>query len=1129
MKRIYILFLLLSAALQAQTYTMQDGSFTTCSGTFYDSGGAAGAYSSNETHQITFCPGTAGNYIQLNFSVFDVEASPFDTMTIYQGPNTSGAIIGTYGGAASPISSCGSGIVASSDPSGCLTIRFVSDNAVEYTGWAATISCTTTPGGSAPTGPPNAVCSGANPFCANAGPLEFPNISNADCVQDAPSVITSNTCLGSVPNPAWYYLEIDNSGNLVLEIKQTTGPGGTGTGLDVDYAIWGPYSSASSACNSFTLGNVVSCSYSVAAIETATIPAAVTGQVYMVLITNFNGAAGYITMTQTNSGVAGAGSTDCTIVCPVAVGTNPTCGGSNGFITISGLDPSTAYTVTYSDDTVPMSVSLTSNASGQVVINGLNAGNYTNILTSFPGCNAAPSSVTLVTGSPPVFNSVTGSSPICAGGNAVFTITGSPNSIVSYKIGSGAIQTVTLNASGTGTVTVSAVTSDTTMTITQISNPATGCTTPVIASKVITVNQLPTASITYSGSPFCTATGATSPVTITGTGAFSGGTFSAPSGLTINASTGAITPSTSTPGNYIVTYTIPASGGCPAVTTTTSVTVTARTTASISYPATSYCTSAPPQPVTLTGTGAYTTGTFSSSPVGLAINSATGTFTPSASSPGTYTVSYVIPAAGGCGNVFAFASSIVIANSATASITYPSDTFCTSQGAQSVTLTGTGAYIGGSYSSAPAGLTIESLSGTIMPSSSLAGNYTVTYTLSAIGSCPPVVVTTSVTIVVSPTVSVAYPANSFCTSAGVQAAILSGTGVFTGGAFTATPAGLTIDSASGNITPSTSAPGNYSVTYTVPSGGPCPPVLAVVPISITAGVTASISYGAASYCKGVAPAPATLTGTGIFTGGVYSASPAGLFINVSTGTIAPSLSTAGTYTVTYAVSGGAGCSPVSALATVTIIDGSTASIGYSSPSFCIASANQNATIGGTGTFTGGTFSSSPAGLVIDSATGMISPSASAIGNYTVTYTIPGVGSCGPVTATSSVAIVSSSTASVSYSSAAFCITDGTQSPNLTGTGSYSGGTYSATPAGLAIDPSTGLITPASSTAGNYTVNYTLAASGACPAVTASTALQIAEPATVTLSYPIIKYCTTAIPKSPILNGTGTYLGGTFSA
>jgi hypothetical protein len=622
MVKIYLfVFLLACSILHSQTYPMQDGSFTTCSGTFYDSGGSGASYSQNESHQITFCPSTPGKYIQLNFTAFDVEGAPFDVMTVYEGSGTGGTIIGQYGGLVSPVTGCGSGTITSSDPSGCLTITFFSDSTTEYTGWTASISCISLPGGGPPAGPPNAVCSGADPFCANAGTLEFPNIDNADCVPDAPAAIPANTCLGSAPNPAWYYLEIDNSGDLVLEIKQTTGPGGTGAGLDVDYAIWGPYPSTSSACSNFTLGNVVSCSYSTAAIEIANIPGAVTGQIYMVLITNFNGSAGYITVTQTNAAASGAGSTDCSIVCPAATGTNPACGASNGSITIAGLDPSNSYDITYSDDGMPVAVTLTSNAAGQVVITGLNGGSYTNILTNFPGCDAAPSNVTLNSSVAPVFTSVTGTTPICSGNNAVFTLNGTANTIVSYTINSGPVQTVTLSGAGTATVTVNSVVSNTTLNVTQISTGASGCTIPVSASQVITVRTVPTANINYAASPFCTATAGTSPVELTGTGIFSGGTYTAsPAGLVVNASSGAIFMSGSTPGNYLVTYTIPATGGCPVVTATTNLIITVKPTATITYPASSYCTSAPPQSVAVTGTGAFSAGTYSASPAGLDID-----------------------------------------------------------------------------------------------------------------------------------------------------------------------------------------------------------------------------------------------------------------------------------------------------------------------------------------------------------------------------------------------------------------------------------------------------------------------------------------------------------------------------
>ena len=64
----------------------------------------------------------------------------------------------------------------------------------------------------------------------------------------------------------------------------------------------------------------------------------------------------------------------------------------------------------------------------------------------------------------------------------------------------------------------------------------------------VTITAVPTATISYVGAPFCTSLVAAQSVTLTGTGAYTGGTYSSTAGLTIDGTTGAITPSTSTAG-----------------------------------------------------------------------------------------------------------------------------------------------------------------------------------------------------------------------------------------------------------------------------------------------------------------------------------------------------------------------------------------------------------------------------------------------------------------------------------------------------------------------------------------------------------------------------------------------------
>src|SRR6185436_12583056 len=99
-----------------------------------------------------------------------------------------------------------------------------------------------------------------------------------------------------------------------------------------------------------------------------------------------------------------------------------------------------------------------------------------------------------------------------------------------------------------------------------------GCFTAANATCTATACTPPTASISYA-TPFCADITTAQLVTLTGTGTFTGGIYSALPGLTLNSSTGAITPSTSTPGTYPVTYTVAPAGGCPGTTATTSVTI----------------------------------------------------------------------------------------------------------------------------------------------------------------------------------------------------------------------------------------------------------------------------------------------------------------------------------------------------------------------------------------------------------------------------------------------------------------------------------------------------------------------------------------------------------------------------
>ncbi len=629
------------------------------------------------------------------------------------------------------------------------------------------------------------------------------------------------------------------------------------------------------------------------------------------------------------------------------------------------------------------------------------------------------------------------------------------------------------------------------------------CGSQTSTAATLTVNAAPSATISYAGAPFCKSLVGAQPVTLTGT---TGGAYSsAPAGLTLNAATGDVTPSSSTANTYTVTYTIAAAGGCAAFTTTASVTITTAPAATISYAGSPYCTSvAGAKAVTQTGTAG---GTYTSAPAGLTINAASGAVTPSSSTPGIYTVTYTIAAGGGCA-AFTTTASVTITAAPAATISYAGSPFCKNLvGTQAVTQTGT---TGGTYTSAPAGLTLNGVTGDITPSSSTANTYTVTYTVAAAGGCAAFTTTASVTITTAPAATISYSSPSYCTTAAVQSVTQTGTG---GGSYSST-AGLTINSATGAITPSSSTAGPYVVTYTIAASGGCALYTTTTNVTITAAPGATISYSSPSYCTTAAVQSVTQTGTG---GGSYS-STAGLTINAATGAITPSSSTAGPYVVTYTVAASGGCALYTTTTNVTIQAAPSATISYSSPSYCTTAAVQSVTQTGTG---GGSYSST-AGLTINAATGAITPSSSTAGPYVITYTVAASGSCALYTTTANVTITAAPSATISYSSPSYCTTAAVQPVTQTGTG---GGTYSST-AGLTINAATGAITPSSSTAGPYVVTYTVAASGGCALYTTTTNVTITTAPSATISYSSPSYCTTAAVQSVTQTGTG---GGSYSS
>lgn len=130
-----------------------------CGELLTDSGGQSSTYSSSEQSEYLLCPSTSNEKIVVDFTHVDIEAANsggtngtgcWDFLEIYDGPDESSTLLGTYCGEFSGdgnIPSIPSNYLTpgmsfqSSHSSGCLFMKFNSDLSVNETGWEANVNC----------------------------------------------------------------------------------------------------------------------------------------------------------------------------------------------------------------------------------------------------------------------------------------------------------------------------------------------------------------------------------------------------------------------------------------------------------------------------------------------------------------------------------------------------------------------------------------------------------------------------------------------------------------------------------------------------------------------------------------------------------------------------------------------------------------------------------------------------------------------------------------------------------------------------------------------------------------------------------------------------------------------------
>jgi hypothetical protein len=150
--------------------------------------------------------------------------------------------------------------------------------------------------------PISTTCNNATGICTGST-YSFPAATGSGTAQAG----ASYGCLTRQPNPAWFFLQIQNPGSISITMSSSPA-------RDIDFIIWGPFADPFSQCvTGLTAGKIVDCSYSTAASEIADIPNGQAGEYYVLLITNYSNQNTNITFSQTG----GTGTSNCDILCNI--------------------------------------------------------------------------------------------------------------------------------------------------------------------------------------------------------------------------------------------------------------------------------------------------------------------------------------------------------------------------------------------------------------------------------------------------------------------------------------------------------------------------------------------------------------------------------------------------------------------------------------------------------------------------------------------------------------------------------------------------------------------------------------------------------------------------------------------
>ncbi|MEN9337428.1 MAG: hypothetical protein RLZZ500_2415, partial [Bacteroidota bacterium] len=666
-----------------------------CGGIFTDPAGASANYANSTNYTVTICPNLPTDVVTVTFTEFSTEAN-WDGLYVYDGSTTTSPQLASGNGAGfgqltQPGSFWGNltganlpGPFTASSVGGCLTFQFISDGIINSTGWIANVTCdpappcpkpvalnvqqvtqstaqlywteqgsatqweifivplgglpptpasigiitsqmpyqlTNLPAGTAYTFYVRAICNALGETSSWSQPLTFGTLpvndecsnasfaivnQNLNCVQTTPGTLIGATasnpvvnCPPGVANDDVWYTFTATAPTHIVSFNNVT-PANT----DLDYAIF-----TGNNCGSLTQLN---CNSADDLIPGTTYYIRIYSASANTQYVNFNLCIGTLPCTE-----APAFCTGQTVT--YANSTNVPSLGQIGCL-FTSPNPAFFFLQVNQAGALSYLISQVDNNGTPRDVDYVAWGPFTDLNTACIGVPANP-----MAGQLPALTPAQG----CNGTLHACSYSAAPQEIMcipNAQLCEVYVIMITNFSNQAGTVT---------FTQTNTTGGTTAC--------------FPINIFNYDSTYYCQD--GTDPTPVLAPGATAGTYTATPAGLVIDSVTGTIDLSASAPGAYVITATTATTigGTCntiPFITTTRTVIITAPANATIAYAQPSYCKNDfTNQLVTITGS---TGGTFSASPAGLNLNSITGSFIPGASLPGSYTITYSIPAIGSC-------------------------------------------------------------------------------------------------------------------------------------------------------------------------------------------------------------------------------------------------------------------------------------------------------------------------------------------------------------------------------------------------------------------------------------------------------------------------------------------------